>query len=241
MDQFAESCGDRRIGGPARLPVARMARHPAAARRRARRLPHGLAAPPRWLGVQPAAEPVRGGRRRVRGARPGDPKPARRHARRCSRGAGDRLDPVAYAARRARRHRERPRARRPSTRSRPATRRPSAACSPRAMPRCATGSRSAPRSSTRWSRSRPSVPGVIAARMTGAGFGGCTVNLVRPDAVEALRAAVDERYPAMTGLRPDGLRRSTPPTGPAGSPERAHRNVGRMPGRHHRARCHCVS
>ncbi len=31
------------------------------------------------------------------------------------------------------------------------------------------------------------VPGVVAARMTGAGFGGCTVNLVRPDAVDALR------------------------------------------------------
>jgi galactokinase len=46
------------------------------------------------------------------------------------------------------------------------------------------------------------VPGVIAARMTGAGFGGCTVNLVRHDAVEALRAAVDERYQAMTGLLP---------------------------------------
>ncbi len=46
------------------------------------------------------------------------------------------------------------------------------------------------------------VPGVIAARMTGAGFGGCTVNLVRPDAVDALRAAVERDYPARTGLRP---------------------------------------
>jgi len=46
------------------------------------------------------------------------------------------------------------------------------------------------------------VPGVIAARMTGAGFGGCTVNLVRHDAIDALRAAVDARYPAMTGLVP---------------------------------------
>jgi galactokinase len=46
------------------------------------------------------------------------------------------------------------------------------------------------------------VPGVIAARMTGAGFGGCTVNLVRPDAVNALRSAVEERYPARTGLTP---------------------------------------
>ena len=47
-----------------------------------------------------------------------------------------------------------------------------------------------------------SVDGVIGARMTGAGFGGCTVNLVRPAAVDSLRAAVLERYPAMTGLTP---------------------------------------
>ncbi len=38
--------------------------------------------------------------------------------------------------------------------------------------------------------------------MTGAGFGGCTVNLVRPEAIEALRAAVERDYPARTGLRP---------------------------------------
>jgi galactokinase len=47
-----------------------------------------------------------------------------------------------------------------------------------------------------------SVPDVIAARMTGAGFGGCTVNLVRPTAVEALRDAVMTRYPARTRLTP---------------------------------------
>ena len=46
------------------------------------------------------------------------------------------------------------------------------------------------------------VPGVVAARMTGGGFGGCTVNLVRPDAVAALRDAVERDYPARTGLRP---------------------------------------
>jgi len=46
------------------------------------------------------------------------------------------------------------------------------------------------------------VPGVVASRMTGAGFGGCTVNLVRPDAVEALRASVELEYTARTGLRP---------------------------------------
>ncbi len=46
------------------------------------------------------------------------------------------------------------------------------------------------------------VRGVVAARMTGAGFGGCTINLVRPDAVEPFRQAVLDRYPALTGLRP---------------------------------------
>jgi galactokinase len=46
------------------------------------------------------------------------------------------------------------------------------------------------------------VPGVVAARMTGAGFGGCTVNLVQADAVDALRAAVLATYPARTGLSP---------------------------------------
>jgi galactokinase len=46
------------------------------------------------------------------------------------------------------------------------------------------------------------VPGVIAARMTGAGFGGCTINLVRPDAVDSLRTAVERDYPARTGLQP---------------------------------------
>ena len=46
------------------------------------------------------------------------------------------------------------------------------------------------------------VPGVVAARMTGAGFGGCTVNLVAREAIEAVRTAVAEQYPARTGLAP---------------------------------------
>ena len=46
------------------------------------------------------------------------------------------------------------------------------------------------------------VPGVIGARLTGAGFGGCTINLVRRDAVPALREAVLRDYPARTGLVP---------------------------------------
>jgi galactokinase len=44
--------------------------------------------------------------------------------------------------------------------------------------------------------------GVVAARLTGAGFGGCTINLVRRDRTLAFRAAVERDYPARTGLRP---------------------------------------
>ena len=46
------------------------------------------------------------------------------------------------------------------------------------------------------------VPGVVAARMTGAGFGGCTVNLVRDEATEELSARVVAEYPGRTGLTP---------------------------------------
>jgi galactokinase len=46
------------------------------------------------------------------------------------------------------------------------------------------------------------VDGVIASRLTGAGFGGSTINLVRAEAVASLRAAVDREYPVRTGLSP---------------------------------------
>ncbi len=46
------------------------------------------------------------------------------------------------------------------------------------------------------------VPGVAAARMTGAGFGGCTINLVERGAVGALRERVLADYPSRTGLTP---------------------------------------
>jgi galactokinase len=45
-------------------------------------------------------------------------------------------------------------------------------------------------------------PGVIGSRMTGGGFGGCTVSLVELDAVEALRERVEREYPARTGKTP---------------------------------------
>ncbi len=46
------------------------------------------------------------------------------------------------------------------------------------------------------------VPGVIGSRMTGGGFGGCTISLVRPDAVDALCARVERDYPGLSGCTP---------------------------------------
>ncbi len=44
--------------------------------------------------------------------------------------------------------------------------------------------------------------GTIGARMTGAGFGGCTVNLVASEAVPEFQASVAEKYQGKTGLKP---------------------------------------
>ncbi|WP_172194012.1 galactokinase [Saccharibacillus qingshengii] len=44
------------------------------------------------------------------------------------------------------------------------------------------------------------IPGTLGARMTGAGFGGCTVSLVHEDDVERFVAEVGEHYKARTGL-----------------------------------------
>ena len=46
-----------------------------------------------------------------------------------------------------------------------------------------------------------STPGVIGARMTGAGFGGSIVAIAERDAIGVLREAIADRYPAETGLR----------------------------------------
>lgn len=45
-------------------------------------------------------------------------------------------------------------------------------------------------------------PGVYGARMTGGGFGGCTINLVRDDAVENFLAEVPAAYFAQTAINP---------------------------------------
>jgi galactokinase len=44
--------------------------------------------------------------------------------------------------------------------------------------------------------------GVVGARMTGAGFGGCTVSLVHPEAVETLTARIEGEYAERTGRTP---------------------------------------
>ena len=44
------------------------------------------------------------------------------------------------------------------------------------------------------------VPGVLGARLTGAGFGGCTVNLVRSRVIDDFREGVVHRYATETGL-----------------------------------------
>jgi len=44
-------------------------------------------------------------------------------------------------------------------------------------------------------------PGTLGARMTGAGFGGCTVNLVRADAADAFAEAVRKGYQETLGLK----------------------------------------
>lgn len=47
------------------------------------------------------------------------------------------------------------------------------------------------------------VPGVLGSRMTGAGFGGCTVSLVHEDSVEAFQDEVGRKYNETTGLTAD--------------------------------------
>jgi galactokinase len=44
--------------------------------------------------------------------------------------------------------------------------------------------------------------GTLGARMVGGGFGGCTVNLVKPDLADRIRESVERGYEKLTGKRP---------------------------------------
>jgi len=48
-----------------------------------------------------------------------------------------------------------------------------------------------------------SLPGVYGARMTGGGFGGCTVNMVQPEQALRFQAAISEAYQKRFGLTPE--------------------------------------
>jgi len=47
------------------------------------------------------------------------------------------------------------------------------------------------------------LPGLIGARLTGGGFGGCTINLVEQDKAKAFAEELGRRYAAKTGIKPE--------------------------------------
>jgi galactokinase len=48
-----------------------------------------------------------------------------------------------------------------------------------------------------------SMDGVVGSRMTGAGFGGCTVSLVVEDTLQEFIDKINDEYPKRTGLKPE--------------------------------------
>ena len=48
-----------------------------------------------------------------------------------------------------------------------------------------------------------SAPGCYGARLTGAGFGGCTVALVEPGTEQAIADLIYEKYPKATNIWPE--------------------------------------
>jgi galactokinase len=51
--------------------------------------------------------------------------------------------------------------------------------------------------------SAEALPGVLGSRMTGGGFGGCTVNLVQKSRLHFFHEAVSREYQSLTGILPE--------------------------------------
>jgi galactokinase len=47
------------------------------------------------------------------------------------------------------------------------------------------------------------VEGVYGTRMTGGGFGGCTITLIKSECLEAFQLSVSEGYERATGRKPE--------------------------------------
>ena len=137
MDQFAEACGVRGRGAAPRLPIVGVASDPDPGRPGSRRLPHGVAATPRSVGVQRSPGAVRCRRRVARRDRSRHPQPARRDARTASIGRARRSRRSPHAGHGT----SSPKTRASTGRSTPwppAIMPRSARCSRPATPRCAT-------------------------------------------------------------------------------------------------------
>jgi galactokinase len=50
-----------------------------------------------------------------------------------------------------------------------------------------------------------SLPGCLGARLTGGGFGGATINLVRSDSIASFSSAISTAYAAQTGRKMEPL------------------------------------